>query len=286
MKSGIYSILNNNTGKIYIGQSKDINRRFNDHKRELVKNIHSNHYLQSSWNKYGESTFSFNVLEYCPISCLNESEVWWIDFFESMDRTKGFNLKSGGNSNIVFSDETIKKMRETQSRIKTWSGRHHTDETKKKISKSKKGVKFSETHKKNISLHHADQSGVNNGCWGTSLIEYYGGLDFLLKAIKDGKSQQEVANQIGITRSTIQDYLKCRGLKWSEVKGDSEKYKKNITSIINSYGGLWFLKMMASTDISIKYVASCLGVDESSVRRYLKQQYNTNWTLLKREVIV
>ena len=46
---------------------------------------------------------------------------------------------------------------------------HHTEETKKKISESMKGIVFTEEHRKNISasLKGIDHSGEKNSMWGT-----------------------------------------------------------------------------------------------------------------------
>lgn len=62
--SGIYTITNKVTGKLYIGESLDIYRRWNDeHIPQLRKNHHYNRELQNDFNKYGEENFSFEVLE-------------------------------------------------------------------------------------------------------------------------------------------------------------------------------------------------------------------------------
>ena len=62
--SGIYTITNNVTGKLYIGESLDIYRRWHDeHIPQLRKNHHYNRELQNDFNKYGEENFSFEVLE-------------------------------------------------------------------------------------------------------------------------------------------------------------------------------------------------------------------------------
>ena len=62
--SGIYTITNKITGKLYIGESLDIYRRWHDeHIPQLRKNCHYNKELQSDFNKYGEENFSFEILE-------------------------------------------------------------------------------------------------------------------------------------------------------------------------------------------------------------------------------
>jgi len=246
----IYSILNKENGKIYVGQSVKPNKRLSQHRSQLRGEYHPNHHLQNAFNKYGEEAFEFNVLEYCDDDKLNDNEIWWINYFDSMNQSKGYNLQTGGDSNYSFpdeikekiksntpikrekdhpmygrkhSDESIQRMKESHRKNPSWLGRHHTEESKRKISEARKGMKFTEEHKRNISLNHADQSGENNGCWGTSVIEEYGGLDYLIECAENGKSQTKTAEEIGIARGTIYDYLKARGYKWTELAegGDS-----------------------------------------------------------------
>lgn len=62
--SGIYIITNKVTGKLYIGESLDIYRRWHDeHIPQLRKNRHYNKELQKDFNKYGEENFIFEILE-------------------------------------------------------------------------------------------------------------------------------------------------------------------------------------------------------------------------------
>ena len=51
--SGIYAILNKLNNKIYVGSSKSIGSRLNEHKYNLIKNIHDNVRLQRAFSKYG-----------------------------------------------------------------------------------------------------------------------------------------------------------------------------------------------------------------------------------------
>ena len=59
--SGIYKIVNKVNGKYYVGGSKNIHKRWLEHKGLLRRNIHDNGHLQNAWNKYGEATFDFIV---------------------------------------------------------------------------------------------------------------------------------------------------------------------------------------------------------------------------------
>ena len=48
---------------MYIGESFDIERRWNQHKQDLINGCHHNYYLQQSFNKYGKKYFSFKILQ-------------------------------------------------------------------------------------------------------------------------------------------------------------------------------------------------------------------------------
>ena len=93
---GIYLIKNTITGKVYIGKSKDVQVRWRGHKLDLRRGKHCNAYLQNSWNKYGESAFTFSVLEECSVEQLSEREIYYIQLYRSTDPDIGYNICTGG----------------------------------------------------------------------------------------------------------------------------------------------------------------------------------------------
>lgn len=86
--SGIYAIIHNESGKIYVGSSINLAKRCLDH----IKNFNSNVYLQNAINKHGLNQFSIYVLdlliidEHLDDKSLNEKlislEQKYIDLFE------------------------------------------------------------------------------------------------------------------------------------------------------------------------------------------------------------
>ncbi|MHA1802570.1 MAG: GIY-YIG nuclease family protein [Candidatus Heimdallarchaeaceae archaeon] len=76
---GIYRIQNVINGKIYIGSSSELNLRWTNHKSSLRTENSNNPYFQSSWNKYGEDSFEFEILLICEGFELLYYEQWFLD---------------------------------------------------------------------------------------------------------------------------------------------------------------------------------------------------------------
>lgn len=97
---GIYKIENLINGKVYIGQSRNIEKRWTAH-RTRPFNQNSKQYdlaLYRSIRKYGLENFSFVVLEETLIEDLDNREKYWIEYYDSHNKEKGYNLTDGGNS--------------------------------------------------------------------------------------------------------------------------------------------------------------------------------------------
>lgn len=98
---GIYKIENLINGKIYIGKSIDIQKRFKTHiNNSFNKNNPSyNHLIHKAIRKYGVENFSFDVIEQCDENDLDQKEIYWIRFYDCCvldGKDNGYNMTRGG----------------------------------------------------------------------------------------------------------------------------------------------------------------------------------------------
>ena len=95
---GIYKITNLVNGKSYIGQSVNIQKRFNAHKSAAFNPNNKNYDfpLYRAIRKYGIENFKFEILEECNKSQLDIKEMWYISQYQTHSK-KGYNQDDGGN---------------------------------------------------------------------------------------------------------------------------------------------------------------------------------------------
>ena len=78
MSIGVYCILNNRTGLMYIGASKNVEGRLYNHFNLLRNNKHHSFRLQAAYNQYGHDAFSSKLLKECSIKDLRSCERWYL----------------------------------------------------------------------------------------------------------------------------------------------------------------------------------------------------------------
>lgn len=102
----IYKVTNLINGKIYIGQTKhSLEYRKNQHFRE-TKSKKDDMYFHRALYKYGFDNFQWEIIEnITSIEDLNNKEIFYINLYNSTNRTKGYNRKLGGEQGLC-SEET------------------------------------------------------------------------------------------------------------------------------------------------------------------------------------
>jgi len=122
-KPCIYKLQNILNRKVYIGFASGHYRRKAQHYWMLRNNRHFNSHLQASWNIYGEENFNFEVLRFLDEEDLLDRETIessFISQYNALDNNFGYNTRENCETNLGIK----------------WS-----DESKKRFSESKKGIK-------------------------------------------------------------------------------------------------------------------------------------------------
>jgi group I intron endonuclease len=165
--TGIYKITSP-SGKVYIGQSIWIERRFNNY-QYLTSKLKEQRKLYNSLNKYNSINHKFEILEICNKEDLDNKECYYINFYNSIKT--GLNIREGGSNKNSCSIETRKLLSEIHKkrwknlspelkekyilRLKNESpkGSLKALENGKKAALKRKGKKLSEDHKLAIRLN-------------------------------------------------------------------------------------------------------------------------------------
>lgn len=108
--SGVYAIVNVQTGQAQIGYAKNLWARCQVHRSSLRGAYHANIHLQRSWVKYGETVFQFILVE--ETTQLREREEFWIAALGTRLPEKGFNMTKGGDGCPQLSEEAQRKRRD------------------------------------------------------------------------------------------------------------------------------------------------------------------------------
>lgn len=168
---GIYKITNTANGNVYIGQAVNINARVTSHINNLKSNNHVNKHLQNAWNKYGQDSFVFSVLElceFCTAEQLTEREQYWINYYGGVNSTKNYNQREAGNSG-TFSIETRNKISSSLKSLNI----HLTEEKKQHLREIFTGRTVREDVKERIKNSQLQQFKLGRKCafYGKHLSE-------------------------------------------------------------------------------------------------------------------
>lgn len=103
--NGVYMIHNTLHNKKYIGSTKDINRRFKTHKRELEMGSHNNRKMQKDYDEAGPNQFIYTVLERdLDESMLTAYEKYYMYIHDSIVMYKGYNDIFPTTNHILFQE--------------------------------------------------------------------------------------------------------------------------------------------------------------------------------------
>jgi group I intron endonuclease len=155
----IYKITNRLNGKIYIGQTaRTLERRWKEH----CCPSSNCPLLNNAIRKYKRENFTIEQIDCVDREEANAKERYWIDYYDSANKEKGYNLSLGGEFGS-FNQETLKKMSESHKGEKNnFYGKHHTEACRLKMSKLKKGLYVGDKHPKARKVRCLDTGEVFN----------------------------------------------------------------------------------------------------------------------------
>jgi group I intron endonuclease len=131
--TGIYKLTHKESGKVYIGQSKHLKRRLNEHRRceKSDDKKGSQSVVRRAIKKYSFDGFDFEIILYCQEGeYMDMMETKLIQSYDCLV-PKGYNVRDGGNK-VFMSEEGRKRV------SKANSGRIVSEETRLKLSESGK----------------------------------------------------------------------------------------------------------------------------------------------------
>jgi group I intron endonuclease len=218
--AGVYTITHD-SGKVYVGSSVDIRRRWQHHRRHLRRGSHSNSHLQAAWTKHGEDSFTFAVVEIAERGALIAREQAWLDDLRPFG-DRGFNLSPSAYTlrGFKFSDDqranvsrALKgKPKSAEHRANMWGSREVTPEFRERMAangRAGRGKPKAADHRSKIgaaqtgSANHAaklTEAAVREirarlaaGESGRHLASEYGVAESVVSLIKSGRAWKHVA---------------------------------------------------------------------------------------------
>lgn len=211
MSAGIYK-LTSPSGKVYIGQTVQLNARLNKYKNGHIKN---QSYIYNAIKKYDFDNFIVEILyetkkKYNHLNImLDVLEKKFIKFYKSNNPEFGYNLMSGGTNGYRHSEETKRKISVKRKEYLS------IDENIEKLKQSMVGRKKPEyTKERSKKISEALTKRF-------IIIEQYT-LDGIY--LRDWNGATEVEKELNIKKSNI-----CKVLKGERktTGGYIWKYKKN-----------------------------------------------------------
>lgn len=202
----VYKHTNKTNGKVYIGITRQKSyQRWKGGKGYKPKNVGTTSYIYNAIQKYGWNNFTHDIL-FTELTKeeAEQKEIELIAKYKSNQREFGYNLDKGGNSVGKMSDETIQKL------INIHKDKEANAERYRKISESKKGMKFSDEHKLHLSQAKKGKQTGNENPNSRAVNQY--SLD--MQYIKTWNSIADVRRELKIGSPNI-----CRAIKYNKTAG-------------------------------------------------------------------
>ena len=198
----IYHLFCTVTGKAYVGQTwGTLEERWGDHLCKRPGCLH----LQAALRKYGPVRFVRSILisGLTTPEQMDAAERYWIEYFDC--RKNGYNIKEGGSYG-KHSEETKKKIRKARKGQRPFLGHFHSAETKGAMSKSHLGIRLSEERKAKLLASHLGVKLSREECIQRSRAR--GGRPFYDQYGVKYETQGEAARILGLSPGNVCEVLR------------------------------------------------------------------------------
>ena len=223
MSIGIYKYENKINGHIYIGQSTNIEKRYQQHLYDSKKRPELGTGIDVAINKYGIENFTFEIIELCDIKSLDEKERYWIKKYDSFNN--GYNRTPGGSSlkgeehgRAILTEKEVWEIRELYGKrvkrgdvfklfkdtgitergfLKIWNC-----ETWPEVHNDVYTLENKEWHKKQVG-HSEDQIGLSSLDRTIPQKE----IDCWVEDYKKGMTINAIAKKYGRDNGTVEKYI-------------------------------------------------------------------------------
>lgn len=202
MNGFIYIIRNTVNNKVYIGQTKvSVNVRWQEHLRHAK---YGDQVINRAMRKYGVDKFYIETLEICSIDVMDYREIYYIDLYDSTNKSKGYNVSIEGKTpkfrRKALSIPTLVDLYENQG--------FTLDEIAKKFEVTRyiittelrnAGVKIKERYREEEKFNKIDRNA-------------------LIKALQDNKSLRKAAKSLNMNYTTFRKACLYNNIEYNSSK--------------------------------------------------------------------
>lgn len=280
--SGIYKI-NFPNGKVYIGKSVNIKQRIKEHNSDTRQEV-----LYLAITKYFKNNIEeFEILEECEREMLSEREKYWIKYYNSNLKEKGYNLTEGGdgaalgtlNASACFSEEDLKSivkiLQETE--IPMYKIAEEFGCNRITIERLNAGETY---YNSNLTYpirqqKYVPKSGVLNGNSSLTQTE----LNSLIYDLKNTNIyMKDLSKKYKVSQSVITNIN--TGKRYFDETLEYPIRKKNKSRMLNfSQKDLLLIKTMLQNNISMEEIAKQMGCSRKTISNINKgvSYVNSDW---------
>ena len=260
-KCGIYKITNLINGKIYIGQSRCIYRRWVSHRRAAKDNSNQT-LLYKAMRKYGLENFLFEIEEECSPDQLNDKEAYYMYHYNCFS-PNGYNIRIPVEDNIYvhvpdYVHEIIfELMHSHMTMVEIGQKFSLSDGQIQRINKGESWRLQEYTYPIRKSYNNWDQSQV-------------------LTLLQKGYKVKEIADSLNTTKGAIQGYMQANNIHTADFRkrlsSNKQTYliKDGEEKIFNSIkeAGEYLSKKE-----SIEFNTALCGIKRALKRKEPKNEY-------------